>query len=80
MGGVGSVGGVILGALFLGIINNSLSVVGVSQFWQLAISGSVILIAVIANSRSERRADRIILRKAIAADALKPAPGMAASR
>lgn len=80
MGGVGSVGGVILGALFLGIINNSLSVVGVSQFWQLAISGSVILIAVIANSRSERRADRIILRKAIAADALQPNPGTAASR
>lgn len=72
MGGVGTVAGVVLGALFLGIINNSLSIVGVSQFWQMAISGAVILLAVIANSRSEKRTGRIILRKAVASDAIEP--------
>jgi len=64
MGGIGTVFGCVLGALFLGVINNALPVIGVSPFWQLAISGSVIVIAVIANSRAERRVGRIILKKA----------------
>jgi len=64
-GGTGTVVGCVLGALFLGIINNALPVIGVSPFWQMAISGSVIIIAVIANSRSERKLGRIILRKAV---------------
>ncbi|UPW18808.1 ABC transporter permease [Agarivorans sp. TSD2052] len=64
-GGTGTVIGCVLGALFLGIINNALPVIGISPFWQMAISGSVIILAVIANSRSERKAGRIILRKAV---------------
>ncbi len=64
-GGTGTVVGCLLGALFLGIINNALPVIGISPFWQMAISGLVIIIAVIANSRSERKAGRIILRKAV---------------
>ncbi|SBT13489.1 ABC transporter permease [Vibrio celticus] len=64
-GGTGTVIGCVLGALFLGIINNALPVIGVSPFWQMAISGAVIIIAVVANSRSERKLGRIILRKAV---------------
>ncbi|RKF17870.1 ABC transporter permease [Alginatibacterium sediminis] len=64
-GGTGTVIGCVLGALFLGIINNALPVIGISPFWQMAISGSVIILAVIANSRSERKVGRIILRKAV---------------
>lgn len=64
MGGLGTVLGCVLGALFLGVINNALPVIGISPFWQMAISGSVIVIAVIANSRAERKVGRIILRKA----------------
>jgi rhamnose transport system permease protein len=64
MGGIGTVQGCVLGALFLGVINNALPVLGVSPFWQMAISGAVIVIAVIANSRAERKAGRIILKKA----------------
>lgn len=64
-GGTGTVLGCLLGALFLGIINNALPVIGISPFWQMAISGSVIILAVIANSRSERKLGRIILRKAV---------------
>jgi rhamnose transport system permease protein len=63
-GGIGSVAGAVLGALFLGLIKNALPVVNISPFWQLAISGAAIIIAVIANARAEGRARRIILRKA----------------
>ena len=62
-GGIGSVTGAVLGALFLGVIKNALPVVNISPFWQLAISGAAILIAVAANARAEGRATRIILRK-----------------
>ena len=66
-GGVGSVGGAVLGALFLGIINTALPVVNISPFWQMAISGSAIILAVVLNARGERSQGRIILRKAEAA-------------
>lgn len=63
-GGIGSVTGAVLGALFLGVIKNALPVVNISPFWQQAISGSAIIIAVIFNARSERRPGRIILKQA----------------
>ncbi len=63
-GGVGSVGGAVLGALFLGVIKNALPVVNISPFWQLAISGSAILIAVAFNARAGRKKGRIILKSA----------------
>jgi rhamnose transport system permease protein len=63
-GGIGSAAGAVLGALFLGIIKNALPVVNISPFWQLAISGAAILIAVAANARAEGKARRIILRTA----------------
>jgi rhamnose transport system permease protein len=63
-GGIGTVAGAVLGALFLGVIKNALPVVNISPFWQLAISGSAIIIAVAANARAEGKARRIILRKA----------------
>ncbi|MBF9029467.1 ABC transporter permease [Rhodobacterales bacterium HKCCE3408] len=63
-GGIGSVGGAVLGALFLGVIKNALPVVNISPFWQLAISGTAILIAVAVNARSTRSKGRIILKRA----------------
>ena len=66
-GGIGSVGGAVLGALFLGIIANALPVINISPFWQMAISGSAIILAVALNARGERRQGRIILKKAEAA-------------
>ncbi len=57
-GGVGTVTGVLLGALLLGIIQNSLTLIRISPFWQLAAQGLLILIAVISDkwilSRMER--------------------------
>jgi rhamnose transport system permease protein len=63
-GGIGSVAGVLLGAIFLGVINNALPVINISPFWQMAISGTAILLAVVLNARGERRQGRIILKKA----------------
>ncbi len=63
-GGIGSVGGAVLGALFLGVIKNALPVINVSPFWQLAISGSAIIIAVAFNARANRDKGRIILKSA----------------
>ena len=66
-GGIGSVGGAVLGALFLGVIKNALPVINISPFAQMAISGTVIIIAVAVNARAEKRKGRVILRKAEAA-------------
>lgn len=63
-GGVGSVPGAVLGALFLGVIKNALPVVGISPFWQMAISGSAILLAVAFNAREGRSRGRVILKPA----------------
>lgn len=46
-GGVGTVTGVVLGAILLGIIQNALTLVRISPFWQLAAQGLLILIAVV---------------------------------
>lgn len=62
-GGAGSVLGVVLGALFLGVINNALPLMGVSPFWQMAISGAIILIAVVLNARASANAPRRILEE-----------------
>ncbi len=63
VGGAGSVIGAVLGALFLGVINNALPVIGISPFWQMAISGSAIVIAVALNATQNRPKGRIILKE-----------------
>ena len=63
-GGVGSVAGTLLGALFIGVIVNALPVMQVSPFWQMAIAGAVILAAVVINARAEARPDKLILPEA----------------
>jgi len=62
-GGVGSVPGIVLGALFLGIIKNALPLVGISPFFQMAVSGLVITTAVIINARGRREGVRRILEQ-----------------
>ncbi len=63
-GGIGTVSGALLGALFLGVIVNALPVISVSPFWQMLISGFVILAAVIVNARSEHPIGKLILASA----------------
>jgi rhamnose transport system permease protein len=66
-GGIGTVAGAVLGAIFFGVVRNALPVVNISPFWQLAVSGVAILAAVIINSGREKRAGRLILKEAAAA-------------
>ncbi|MEA4906303.1 MAG: ABC transporter permease [Chloroflexi bacterium] len=54
-GGVGTVPGVLLGALLLGIIQNSLTLIRISPFWQQAVQGFLILIAVVSDILIVRR-------------------------
>jgi rhamnose transport system permease protein len=54
-GGVGTVPGVLLGALLLGIIQNSLTLIRISPFWQLAVQGLLILVAVVTDHLISRR-------------------------
>ncbi|MQT12596.1 ABC transporter permease [Segnochrobactrum spirostomi] len=65
-GGLGTVAGVVLGALFLGLVKNALPLIGISPFWQMAIAGAVITVAVIVNARGDGRAAgrRILEEKA----------------
>lgn len=57
-GGAGTVPGVLLGALLLGIIQNALPLVHISPFWQLAVQGLLILIAVVTDNLILRSAQR----------------------
>jgi rhamnose transport system permease protein len=60
-GGTGSALGALLGALFLTVIGNALPVLQVSPFWQSALTGLVILAAVLLNARGGARNSRQIL-------------------
>jgi rhamnose transport system permease protein len=57
-GGVGTVPGVLLGALLLGLIENALPLVRISPFWQLAAQGLLILIAIVTDRLISRSAKR----------------------
>ena len=57
-GGVGTVPGVLLGALLLGTIDNSLPLLRISPFWQLALQGLLILAAVVVDNLILRGAQR----------------------
>lgn len=62
-GGSGSVPGVILGAFLLGIINNALTLAQINSFWQLAVQGLLILLAVISDAAIARRLQRLVTRR-----------------
>ena len=55
-GGVGTVAGVVLGCLFIGVIRSALPLIGISPFWQMGINGLVIVIAAVLSAR--RRDDK----------------------
>ena len=57
-GGQGSAFGVLLGAITIAIISKSLSLVGIDAFWQQALKGAIILLAVLINVVVQRNAAR----------------------
>jgi rhamnose transport system permease protein len=66
VGGAGTVPGVVIGALFFGAINNALTVVRISPFFQMAIQGAIILFAIVSNTLIDRKNQmKLIARRKI---------------
>jgi ribose transport system permease protein len=53
-GGVGTIGGTVIGAVIIGVLNNGLVLLNVSPFWQQVVKGLVILLAVIIDKKSKK--------------------------
>ncbi|HCM25183.1 MAG TPA: ABC transporter permease [Treponema sp.] len=54
-GGVGTMGGMIVGVLTLGIINYGMTYLGVDSYFQLLVKGFIILVAVFADMKKYKR-------------------------
>jgi Predicted ABC-type sugar transport system, permease component len=54
-GGIGSITGTLIGALIIAAMNNGMTLMGVSYFWQLVIKGCVIIIAVLIDKYRTRK-------------------------
>jgi D-xylose transport system permease protein len=54
-GGSGTIGGTIIGTLIIGVLNNGMSLLGVSTFYQLIIKGFIIILAVWFDVLQKRR-------------------------
>lgn len=54
-GGVGLVSGTIIGALIIGVLNNGLTLIGVSPYWQQVVKGLIIMGAVILDAYKNKK-------------------------
>ncbi|WP_053376488.1 ABC transporter permease [Paenibacillus sp. FJAT-27812] len=54
-GGIGKIGGVFIGALIIGVLNNGLNLLHVSSYWQMIIKGLVIVTAVYVDSLKKKK-------------------------
>lgn len=54
-GGSGTVSGIVIGAILLGVINQGMSIYGLDNNWQYVVKGAVLLIAVIFDVVSNRK-------------------------
>ncbi len=54
-GGTGTVGGAVVGAIFMGVLNNGMSILGVDMNWQRAVKGLVLLLAVLFDVMSKKK-------------------------
>lgn len=68
-GGRGTVGGSVIGALILGVLNDGLVMVGVSSFWQTVIKGMVVVLAVVIDQYQLSKQDEAALKLQTTSDA-----------
>jgi ribose/xylose/arabinose/galactoside ABC-type transport system permease subunit len=61
-GGIGTIGGTIIGAFVIGVLNDGMVMLGVSEFWQMIIKGAVIIIAVIVDQFQRSMEAKIALK------------------
>jgi ribose/xylose/arabinose/galactoside ABC-type transport system permease subunit len=54
LGGSGSLGGTLVGALIMGVLRNGLNLLGVSSYLQQIVIGAVIIVAVLVDSLLKR--------------------------
>ena len=54
-GGTGKVSGAVIGAIFMGVLNNGMSILGIDANWQKAVKGLVLLLAVLFDVASKKR-------------------------
>jgi len=57
-GGVGTAWGALIGALIIGVLNNSLDLLDVQSFWQEIVKGTIILLAVLFDAWTKRGTSR----------------------
>jgi ribose/xylose/arabinose/galactoside ABC-type transport system permease subunit len=62
-GGVGSIGGTIIGILVINVLNDGMTMMGVSSFWQMVIKGVVIIVAVIIDLVQKEMEKKIALQQ-----------------
>ena len=55
VGGVGGVTGTAVGVLFIGTLQNGLSIAGVSSFWQEVVTGAILIAAVVIDWLRQNR-------------------------
>ena len=54
-GGTGTISGAVIGAIFMGVLNNGMSIMGIDSNWQRAVKGLVLLAAVVFDVVSKNR-------------------------
>ncbi len=67
-GGIGTIGGTLIGAIIIGVLNNGLNMLNVASFWQYVAKGVVILLAVMVDVLRKQSKDK---RKALPKNAAK---------
>lgn len=57
-GGTGTVSGAVIGAIFMGVLNNGMSILGIDANWQKVVKGAVLLAAVVFDIISKKQSSK----------------------